>query len=147
MTAAVVGERPPSPPISNDGDFGLSAVQEHVAGLENQASPRSIRPAPLRISDPDIVSTSPVAAPTEGVVNRSDSPQDQYGDPSMYQTAQNYTYYPAQPVRGLTALETEEHANMVSAEVRTDHPPTDSSFNRVRCWRAHPKSQSAWFAT
>jgi hypothetical protein len=145
MTAAVVGERPPSPPISNDGDFGLSAVQQHVADLEKQAVPRSIKPAPISIGDPEIVSTSLAAVPTDVVVSRSDYLQDQYGDPSMYQTAQNYTYYPVQPVRDLIALEIDGHANVVSAEVRTDDPPAYSSSHRVRCRCTHPKSQSAWF--
>lgn len=63
MATAVVGERPPSPPISNDGDFGLVAVEQHVAGLEKHAPPRSIRPAPIPTSEPEIVSTSQVAAP------------------------------------------------------------------------------------
>jgi hypothetical protein len=104
MTTSVVGERPPSPPISNDGDFGLSAVQQHVAALENHAPPRSIRPAPISISDPEIVSTSQTTVPNAIVASRSDALQDHYGDPSMYQTAQNYTYYPAQPVCGLIVL-------------------------------------------
>jgi hypothetical protein len=70
--AAVVGERPPSPPISNDGDFGLVTVQQHVAGLERHAPPRSIKPAPIPISEPEIVSTSQAAAPDAEMKNVSD---------------------------------------------------------------------------
>jgi hypothetical protein len=117
MTAAVVGERPPSPPISNDGDFGLSAVQQHVAALENHAPPRSIRPAPISISDPEIVCTSQTAVPNNMGGGRSDALQDHYGDPSMYQTAQNYIYYPAQPVCGIIVLQIATYANLVSADV------------------------------
>jgi hypothetical protein len=32
-----VKQQPPSPPQSNDGDFGLSAVQLHIAALDQQA--------------------------------------------------------------------------------------------------------------
>jgi hypothetical protein len=137
MTAAVVGERPPSPPISNDGDFGLVAVQQHVAGLEKHAPPRSIRPAPVRTSEPEMVSTSQAAAPDADVKNVSDFLQDQYGDPSIYETAQNYTYYPAQPVRALSALDMDEDANVLSADIRTLDQPAHSSYHRVRCWHTY----------
>ena len=117
MTTAVVGERPPSPPISNDGDFALAIVQKHVVGVEKHAPPRSIRPAPIGISSPEMVGNSQAA-----VLNneRRESPkflQDLYGDPSMYQTAQNYTYYPVQPVCDLIALKIEEDANVIWADV------------------------------
>src|ERR1700722_12213900 len=72
MTTAVVREQPPSPPISNDGDFGLVAVQQHVAGLEKHAPPRSIRPAPVSTSEPEIVSMSQAAAPDAEAENISD---------------------------------------------------------------------------
>jgi hypothetical protein len=35
--SAAVKQRPPSPPQSNDGDFDLSAVQQHMAALDDQA--------------------------------------------------------------------------------------------------------------
>jgi hypothetical protein len=139
MTAAVVGERPPSPPISNDGDFGLVAVQQHVAGLEKHAPPRSIRPAPVRTSEPETVSTSQAVAPDAEVKNVSDFLQDQYGDPSIYETAQNHTYYPAQPVRALSALDMDEDANVLSADIRTLDQPAHSSYHRVRCWHMYQK--------
>jgi hypothetical protein len=119
----MVGERPPSPPISNDGDFGLSAVQQNVADLKKHAPPRTIRPAPISISDPEIVSISTTAAPRDLTLF-----QDHYGDPSMYETPQNYTYL---PVRGLHAVEVEGHANAVSADIRTDDPTTHPSYHRV----------------
>jgi hypothetical protein len=105
MTTAVVGERPPSPPISNDGDFGLSVVQQHVADMKKHAPPRSIRPAPISIGDAEIVSIRQRQPPSDVAVSGSDSFQDHYGDPSMYETAQNYTYYSVQPVRGLGAVD------------------------------------------
>ena len=147
MTAAVVGERPPSPPISNDGDFGLGAVQQHVASLDKHAAPRSLRPAPISISDPEIVSTPHAVAPNDEKRNGSDPLQDQYGDPSMYETAQNYTYYPVQPVGDLINAEMKGDANAATADVRTNDPPPHSSYYRVRCWHTHPKWQSAWFAS
>jgi hypothetical protein len=38
MSAAptAVKQQPPSPPQSNDGDFDLSAVQQHIASLEQE---------------------------------------------------------------------------------------------------------------
>lgn len=117
MTAAVVGERPPSPPISNDGDFGLTVVPGDAAGLEKHAPPREVRAAPIGIGDPGIVSTSQVAAPVDVTRSISDSLQDLYGNPSLYHTAQNYTYYTAQPVRDLVTVEMEGHTNVISVDV------------------------------
>ena len=127
MTATVVGDRPPSPPLSHDGDFGLGAVQQHVAGLEKHAPPRLIRPAPVSLSDPEMVSDPQSEMPQYMLRKDPDSCQDLYGDPSMYQTAQNYTYYPVQPVSSLIHLKVEEDANMVSADVRTDDQPAHPS--------------------
>jgi hypothetical protein len=117
MTAAIVGERPPSPPISNDGDFGFTAVPDDTAGLEKHAPPREVRSAPTGIGDPGIVSTSQVAAPVDVTRRTSDSFQDLYGNPSLYHTAQNYTYYTAQPVRDLVIVEIEGHTNLISVDV------------------------------
>lgn len=36
-TSAAAKQRPPSPPQSNDGDFDLSAVQQHNAALGQEA--------------------------------------------------------------------------------------------------------------
>ena len=35
-TPTAIKQQPPSPPQSNDGDFDLSAVQQHVAALDQQ---------------------------------------------------------------------------------------------------------------
>lgn len=37
IPARANAERPPSPPPSNHGDFDLSAVQEHIASLDQPA--------------------------------------------------------------------------------------------------------------
>ena len=36
-TPTAVKQQPPSPPQSDDGDFDLSAVQQHIAALDRQA--------------------------------------------------------------------------------------------------------------
>ena len=61
-------ERPPSPPPSNDGDFDLSAVQEHIAGLDQK---------PAYPLEPE---------------------QPRYGDPSEYQTNDSHVYYTTEGV-------------------------------------------------
>jgi hypothetical protein len=38
-----VKQQPPSPPHSNDGDFDLSAVQLHIAALDQQAVHPQVR--------------------------------------------------------------------------------------------------------
>ncbi len=103
MAATTAAERPPSPPNSNDGDFGLAESSELVvfqgthqddAG-DAKYAPRSIRPAP--VNHHHLVSTSCLRRTT--VTWEADTPQDQYGDPSHYQTAPSQEYYAtSQPV-------------------------------------------------
>ena len=111
MTSAAVIKQPPSPPQSNDGDFDLSAVQQHVASLDRYQPPRSIRPA------------------------MTVTAEDQYGDPSKYQTAPAPSYYPtAQTVSGPSFP---GQGGSTDAPIQTFHqvpqpdtPPT--SLDRIR---------------
>ena len=102
MTATAATERPPSPPNSNDGDFGLAEsiefadlreLQQHASG-EGKYTPRSIRSAP--VNNHEIVSIA--RATRLGVTTDADNPQDLYGDPTHYQTAPAHGYYTPQPV-------------------------------------------------
>ncbi|ERF76096.1 hypothetical protein EPUS_01429 [Endocarpon pusillum Z07020] len=73
-TPTAVKQQPPSPPQSIDGEFDLSAVQQHIAALEQQA-----------------------VQPQINTIGLAEQPIDQYGDPSDYQIASNHVYYPSQP--------------------------------------------------
>jgi hypothetical protein len=95
MTAPAEVQRPPSPPHSNDGDFGLPAVRDHVADLERQSLPRSIPAAPM--SAPVSPSVSQQAQTTPERRASIDEVKDQYGDPLEYQTAPTPAYYPQPP--------------------------------------------------
>lgn len=102
MTAAAAKERPPSPPTSNDGDFGLAEsiefaslqeLQQHASG-GSRYMPRSSRSAP--VNEHELVSTA--RATRSGLTTDAEHPQDQYGDPTLYQTAPAHGYYTPQPV-------------------------------------------------
>jgi hypothetical protein len=92
VVSDAVKQQPPSPPQSNDGDFGLGVVQQHLASLDQQPSPQLLRPAGLE--EQLIVSDAP-SLPNDLVTNLV---KDPYGDPSQYQTAEHHVYYPSQPV-------------------------------------------------
>ena len=90
MSTAPVVERPPSPPTSNDGDFGLSHVANHLTE-EDREQPRSlpsIRPRPLPAK------------------------QERYDDPSQHQIAQaQVQYYQQEPVSPDAQTYHEVHAD------------------------------------
>lgn len=86
-------QRPPSPPQSNDGDFDLRAVQQHIVGLSREALDPPVQSHGL-------AEHAPVSEETP--VNRQRNTdyrwQEQYGDPTDFQTAISHVYYPSQSV-------------------------------------------------
>lgn len=46
-THTAAKQQPPSPPHSNDGDFDLSAIQQHIDSVDPQSVHPHIRPTPL----------------------------------------------------------------------------------------------------
>ena len=94
MASETAAQRPPSPPHSHDGDFGLAAVQDHNERHDSADQPRSIK-AEVPSVEADV---SNVDKETTPEVQETDRQQDQYGDPSHYQTAPVHAYYAAEPV-------------------------------------------------
>lgn len=87
-------QRPPSPPQSNDGDFDLRAVQRHIVGLSRESLDPPIKSHGL--SEHTTVSEE---TPIDGQLNTDYRWQEQYGDPTDFQTAISHVYYPSQTVR------------------------------------------------
>lgn len=107
-TPTAVKQQPISPPRSIDGDFDLSAVQQHIAALDQQVLPPPVKPTTQ--SEELNVSRWPVRADPSSTNWRQ---QDPYGDPSDYQTAANPMYYPSQPVRGEMALDMKSVTDLI----------------------------------
>lgn len=66
-TPTAVKQQPPSPPQSIDGEFDLSAVQQHIAALEQQAVQPQINS--IGLVEQPIVSEEDFSSPIESTAD------------------------------------------------------------------------------